>query len=403
MVLEDHAEPVPMAVTGHLADVVEHHQAVADPPSGAEKRHRLLAVDGRRRQLGRGRLTGLQVQQRRKTGRCRVGAKTLVPEVACRRIAQPSGEERQHLRADPFGLAAVADPQEVRTPVRSRRVPGGAHVLQVLHDAGKRFGNHLRDLLAETRGQHRQSLDVQPDGADPVPGSLSTDALGVPRRAAELLHELQREPVQLGVAGVPPDQEGGLHQQRQREQDSLIHPDVERALLAQLVGQDVGAEAGEGLLDRPALFRAEAVVQHVVGDDDAEGGVRDPEGMVQRAREPARMPADEAVPVGQSLAGLRPVQAAAVLGAPVVAVSRAQDPPASRDGVLLFAGDQVGGGDHGRVHSHPGAAQTLGMADPATEQRAVVVAVRQLRGDAAVRLGPDLSEDGLLWAESPPP
>ena len=160
---------------------------------------------------------------------------------------------------------------------------------------------------------------------------------------------------------------------------------------------------GEGVLDRPPLVRAEAVVQHVVGDDDAVGGVRDPERVIQRAREAAWMPADEAVPVGEPLAGLRTVQAAAVLGAPVVAVRRAQDPAARRDGVLLFAGDQVGGGDHGRVHAHAGAAQSLGMADPAAEQRAVVVAVRELRGDAAVRLGPDLVEDRLLRAERPPP
>ena len=126
-------------------------------------------------------------------------------------------------------------------------------------------------------------------------------------------------------------------------------------------------------------------------------------GWFSEPAKPARMPADEAVPVGQSLAGLRPVQAAAVLGAPVVAVRRAQDPAAGGDGVLLLAGDQVGGGDHRGVHPHAGAAQALRMADPAAEQRAVVVAVGQLRGDAAVRLGPYLVEDRCQRTVRPPP
>ena len=159
-VLEDHAEPVAVAVPGDLTDVVEHHQAVAGAPPGAEEGHRLIAVDGGGRQIGRGRasgagptrrVTGLQVQQRRQAGGCRAGAEAFFPEVARRRVAQPAGEEGQHVRADPLGLAAVADSQEVGLPVQSRRVPGGAHVRQVLQHAGKRLGNHLRDIPCRDR------------------------------------------------------------------------------------------------------------------------------------------------------------------------------------------------------------------------------------------------------------
>jgi hypothetical protein len=189
---------------------------------------------------------------------------------------------------------------------------------------GQHLGRYdLANRLLQTGRQWKQRLHEVLDRADAISRAFGADPFFVPRTLSVLDQKLHRELVHLLKDRVPLAQEGTLQQQRHRNEHTLVGVQEAFACVAQPVIEDVDSVVGESGLDFVPLRLVKTVVEHFIGGGDPMGDIGHPEMVVHVTGKAQRVPAREAVPVGQPFTGLRSVDAAPVVTPPVVAASGA--------------------------------------------------------------------------------